>query len=139
MKKFFLFFLLLPHLTWGGNLITLNSYMLQNPNVGDNESLYISSRCAALLWHAKELNKNREDLYQTLSISQMNFYELSIQLMGRILPNEDFDTLAQKSANTINGMIDNYIEISNDHYLKTGEYFSENLWSDFDICSNILK
>ena len=139
MKLIISLLLIIPSLSWGGNLITLNTYMLQNPNVGDNESLYISSRCAALFWHAKELNKNREDLYQNLSFSQMNFYELSIQLMGRILPNENFDTLAQKSANTINGMIDNYIEISNDHYLKTGEYFNENLWSDFDICSGILK
>ena len=35
--------------------------------------------------------------------------------------------------------IDNYIEISNSHYLNTGSYLNDNMMSDIEICSSILK
>ena len=138
MKTLLALLLLIPSLSWSG-MIKLQDYMTNNPNLGNNEALYVSSRCSAIFYHMSELNKDRADLYKNLNNLQIQFSEMSLMLMNKISPDISEDKLYQKTTNTINGMIDNYIEISNSHYLNTGSYLNDNMMSDIEICSSILK
>ena len=138
MKNFLALFLLIPSLSLG-KMITLLDYMTENPNLGNNEALYVSSRCSAIFYHMSELNKDREDLYKNLNNLQIQFSEMSLMLMSKILPDISEDELYQKTASTINGMIDNYIEISNNHFLNTGSYLNDEMMSDIELCSSVMK
>ena len=138
MKNFLALFLLIPSLSLG-KMITLLDYMTENPNLGNNEALYVSSRCSAIFYHMSELNKDRADLYKDLNNLQTQFSEMSLMLMSKILPDISEDELYQKTASTINGMIDNYIEISNNHFLNTGSYLNDEMMSDIELCSSVIK
>ena len=105
-------------------MITLKDYMFENPSLGDNEALYMSSRCSAIFYHMSELNKDREDLFKNLNKLQTQFSEMSLMLTMKVLPDESEEELYQKTSNTINDMIDEYIELSNNHYKNTGSYLS---------------
>ena len=138
MKNFLALFLLIPSLSLG-KMITLLDYMTENPNLGNNEALYVSSRCSAIFYHMSELNKDRADLYKDLNNLQIQFSEMSLMLMSKILPDISEDELYKKTASTINGMIDNYIEISNSHFLNTGSYLNDEMMSDIELCSSVMK
>ena len=138
MKNFLALFLLIPSLSLG-KMITLLDYMTENPNFGNNEALYVSSRCSAIFYHMSELNKDRADLYKDLNNLQIQFSEMSLMLMSKILPDISEDELYKKTASTINGMIDNYIEISNNHFLNTGSYLNDEMMSDIELCSSVMK
>ena len=138
MKNFLALFFLIPSLSLG-KMITLLDYMTENPNFGNNEALYVSSRCSAIFYHMSELNKDRADLYKDLNNLQTQFSEMSLMLMSKILPDISEDELYQKTASTINGMIDNYIEISNNHFLNTGSYLNDEMMSDIELCSSVMK
>ena len=138
MKNFLALFFLIPSLSLG-KMITLLDYMTENPNLGNNEALYVSSRCSAIFYHMSELNKDRADLYKDLNNLQIQFSEMSLMLMSKILPDISEDELYQKTASTINGMIDNYIEISNNHFLNTGSYLNDEMMSDIELCSSVMK
>ena len=138
MKNFLVLFLLIPSLSLG-KMITLLDYMTENPNLGNNEALYVSSRCSAIFYHMSELNKDRADLYKNLNNLQIQFSEMSLMLMSKILPDISEDELYKKTASTINGMIDNYIEISNSQFLNTGSYLNDEMMSDIELCSSVMK
>ena len=138
MKNFLALFLLIPSLSLG-KMITLLDYMTENPNLGNNEALYVSSRCSAIFYHMSELNKDRADLYKNLNNLQIQFSEMSLMLMSKILPDISEDELYKKTASTINGMIDNYIEISNSQFLNTGSYLNDEMMSDIELCSSVMK
>ena len=138
MRVFLILLLLLSGLSWG-RIISLQDYMSENPSLGDNEALYMSSRCSAIFYHMSELNKYRKDLYKNLNILQTQFSEMSLMLTMKILPDENEEKLYEKTANTINDMIDEYIEVSNTHYEKTGSYLTDIMMTDIEICSSIMK
>ena len=138
MKNFLALFFLIPSLSLG-KMITLLDYMTENPNFGNNEALYVSSRCSAIFYHMSELNKDRADLYKNLNNLQIQFSEMSLMLMSKILPDISEDELYKKTASTINGMIDNYIEISNSQFLNTGSYLNDEMMSDIELCSSVMK
>ena len=120
-------------------MITLQDYMTENPSLGNSEAFYMSSRCSAIFYLMSEFNKVEPDLYKNLNELQIQFSEMSLMLMSKILPYESEDKLNQKTASTINGIIDNYIGVSNSHYLNTGSYLSENMMDDINVCSTIMK
>ena len=138
MRVFLILLLLLSGLSWG-RIIALQDYMSENPSLGDNEALYMSSRCSAIFYHMSKLNKDREDLYKNLNKLQTQFSEMSLMLTMKILPDENEEKLYEKTANTINDMIDEYIEVSNTHYEKTGSYLTDIMMTDIEICSSIMK
>ena len=138
MRVFLILLLLLSGLSWG-RIIALQDYMSENPSLGDNEALYMSSRCSAIFYHMSELNKDRKDLYKNLNKLQTQFSEMSLMLTMKILPDENEEKLYEKTANTINDMIDEYIEVSNTHYEKTGSYLTDIMMTDIEICSSIMK
>tara|TARA_A100001011_G_C14123369_1_gene762239 strand:+ start:51 stop:467 length:417 start_codon:yes stop_codon:yes gene_type:complete len=138
MRVFLILLLLLSGLSWG-RIISLQDYMSENPSLGDNEALYMSSRCSAIFYHMSELNKDRKDLYKNLNKLQTQFLEMSLMLTMKILPDENEEKLYEKTANTINDMIDEYIEVSNTHYEKTGSYLTDIMMTDIEICSSIMK
>ena len=72
MKVFVILLLLISSLSWG-RMIALKDYMFEYPSLGDNEALYISSRCSAIFYHMSELNKDREDLFKNLNKLQTQF------------------------------------------------------------------
>ena len=96
MKNFLALFLLIPSLSLG-KMITLLDYMTENPNLGNNEALYVSSRCSAIFYHMSELNKDRADLYKDLNNLQIQFSEMSLMLTSKILPDISEDELYQKT------------------------------------------
>ena len=115
MRVFVILLLLISSLSWG-RMIALKDYMFENPSLGDNEALYMSSRCSAIFYHMSELNKDREDLFKNLNKLQTQFSEMSLMLTMKVLPDESEEKLYQKTSNTINDMIDEYIELSNNHF-----------------------
>ena len=138
MRVFGILLLLSSSLSWG-RMITLKDYMLENPSLGDNEALYMSSRCSAIFYHMSELNKDREDLFKNLNKLQTQFSEMSLMLTMKVLPDESEEELYQKTSNTINDMIDEYIELSNTHYKNTGSYLTYSMMNDIEICSSIMR
>ena len=138
MKVFVILLLLISSLSWGG-MIALKDYMFENPSLGDNEALYMSSRCSAIFYHMSELNKDREDLFKNLIKLQTQFSEMSLILKMKVLPDESEEKLYQKTSNIINDMIDEYIELSNNHYKNTGSYLTDSMMNDIEICSSIMR
>ena len=138
MKVFVILLLLISSLSWG-RMIALKDYMFENPSLGDNEALYMSSRCSAIFYHMSELNKDREDLFKNLNKLQTQFSEMSLMLTMKALPDESEEKLYQKTSNTINDMIDEYIELSNTHYKNTGSYLIDSMMNDIEICSSIMR
>ena len=138
MRVFCILLLLSSSLSWG-RMITLKDYMFENPSLGDNEALYMSSRCSAIFYHMSELNKDREDLFKNLNKLQTQFSEMSLMLTMKVLPNESEEKLYQKTSNTINDMIDEYIELSNTHYKNAGSYLTDSMKNDIEICSSIMR
>ena len=138
MIVFGILLLLSSSLSWG-RMITLKDYMFENPSLGDNEALYMSSRCSAIFYHMSELNKDREDLFKNLNKLQTQFSEMSLMLTMKVLPDESEEELYQKTSNTINDMIDEYIELSNNHYKNTGSYLADSMMNDIEICSSIMR
>ena len=138
MKVFVILLLLISSLSWG-RMIALKDYMFENPSLGDNEALYMSSRCSSIFYHMSELNKDREDLFKNLNKIQTQFSEMSLMLIMKVLPDESEEKLYQKTSNTINDMIDEYIELSNTHYKNTGSYLTYSMMNDIDICSSIMR
>ena len=138
MKVFLILLLLISSLSWG-RMIALKDYMFENPSLGDNEALYMSSRCSAIFYHMSELNKDREDLFKNLNKLQTQFSEMSLMLTMKVLPDESEEELYQKTSNTINDMIDEYIELSNTHYKNTGNYLTDSMMNDIEICSSIMR
>ena len=138
MRVFGILLLLSSSLSWG-RMITLKDYMFENPSLGDNEALYMSSRCSAIFYHMSELNKDREDLFKNLNKLQTQFSEMSLMLTMKVLPDESEENLYQKTSNTINDMIDEYIELSNNHYKNTGSYLTDSMMNDIEICSSIMR
>ena len=138
MKVFVMLLLLISSLSWG-RMIALKDYIIEYPSLGDNEALYISSRCSAIFYHMSELNKDREDLFKNLNKLQTQFSEMSLMLTMKVLPDESEEKLYQKTSNTINDMIDEYIELSNTHYKNTGSYLTDSMMNDIEICSSIMR
>ena len=138
MKVFVVLLLLISSLSWG-RMIALKDYMFENPSLGDNEALYMSSRCSAIFYHMSELNKDREDLFKNLNKLQTQFSEMSLMLTMKVLPDESEEKLYQKTSNTINDMIDEYIELSNNNYKNTGSYLTDSMMNDIEICSSIMR
>ena len=138
MRVFGILLLLSSSLSWG-RMITLKDYMFENPSLGDNEALYMSSRCSAIFYHMSELNKDREDLFKNLNKLQTQFSEMSLMLTMKVLPDESEEKLYQKTSNTINGMIDEYIELSNTHFKNISSYLTDSIMNDIEICYNIMK
>ena len=138
MRVFGILLLLSSSLSWG-RMITLKDYMFENPSLGDNEALYMSSRCSAIFYHMSELNKDREDLFKNLNKLQTQFSEMSLMLTMKVLPDESEEKLYQKTSNTINDMIDEYIELSNNNYKNTGSYLTDSMMIDIEICSSIMR
>ena len=138
MKVFVMLLLLISSLSWG-RMIALKDYIIEYPSLGDNEALYISSRCSAIFYHMSELNKDREDLFKNLNKLQTQFSEMSLILTIKVLPDESEEKLYQKTSNKINDMIDQYIELSNTHYKNTGSYLTDSMMNDIEICSSIMR
>ena len=138
MKVLVILLLLISSLSWG-RMIALKGYMFENPSLGNNEALYMSSRCSAIFYHMSELNKDREDLFKNLNKLQTQFSEMSLMLTKKVLPDESEEKLYQKTSNTINDMIDEYIELSNTHYKNTGSYLTDSMMNDIEICSSIIR
>ena len=64
---------------------------------------------------------------------------MSLMLTMKVLPDESEEELYQKTSNTINDMIDEYIELANNHYKNTGSYLADSVMNDIEICSSIMR
>ena len=138
MKVFLILLLLISCSSWG-RVIALKDYMFENPSLGENIAPYISLRCSAIFYHISEFNKDRDDLFKNLNKPQTQFSEMSLILTIKVLPDESEEKLYQKTSNTINDMIDEYIEVSNTHYKNTGSNLTDFMMNDIEIYSSIIR
>ena len=138
MKKIILIFLLMPIMTWA-NMISLNQYMSQNPNIKENEMFYITTRCSAIYYLGVELNKNKPDIQNRLQSSANTTLEAAILSRKLIFPNDPIDIHMNKALETTGLMLDKYVQVSNENYISTGSYFTESMWSDMEVCRVVVE
>ena len=137
MRALLAILLLIPSLSFG-KMISLEDYERQNPNMGEEEAIYITYRCSAVFYHLSKLSEQQPDLYEKLNSSQEYFTGVAMVMMSRILPNEDVSFIKKKVAITINDFINKYIEISNEHYLNTGTYLNNDILKDVEFCNKSI-
>lgn len=137
MKILFIF-LFIPTMTWA-NMISLNQYMSQNPNIKENEMFYITTRCTAIYYLGVELNKNQPDIQNRLQTSANATLEAAILSRKLIFPNDPIDIHMNKALETTGLMLDKYVQVSNENYISTGSYFTESMWSDMEVCRVVVE
>ena len=138
MRLIITLLLLIPSLSWG-NMISLNQYLSQNPDLKESEMFYVSTRCTAIYYLGADLNKNRPDLQKRLQDSYDASLEIAIMSRKSIFPNEDFSSHMDKAIETTGLLLDKYIEMSNESYINTGSYYTESMWADMEVCRVLVE
>ena len=138
MKKLLIFLLLVPSICFS-KMIPLGSYMDKIVNYDDNALFYIYTRCSGINFKVSDLSKNMPDLLQETNKRFENFFILAIESRARILPNETLDNHKKITGKTITEIIDQYTIISNDYYVKNGDYFDDDMLNDVKLCTQISE
>ena len=136
MKTLLALLLLIPSICFS-KMISLGSYMDKIVNYDDSSLFYIYTRCSGINYKVSDLSKNMPDLYQETNARFERFFMLAIETRARILPNETLDDHSRITGKTITDIIDQYTIISNDYYIKNGNYFDDDMINDVKLCTQI--
>ena len=137
MKTLLGLLLLIPSLSFG-KMISLEDYERQNPNMGVEEAIYIPYRCSAIFYHLSKLNQKEPDVYESSIAAFEYFTQVAMVMMGKISPDADVNFNKNWVSNNIKIFFDEYTEISNEYYLKTGIYLNNDMYKDIDFCTKSL-
>ena len=138
MIKTFILIILSTKFAWS-EMISLEEYHAANPYLGNNEIYYVSNRCSALMYHLSSLQQTPTDLGEFLKESQKAFTSLSLLIKKNNDPTLSDESYLEETSGEIDLIIDDYINLSNEHFYETGTYISPNMWKDLDLCSQILE
>ena len=119
-------------------LIPLQDYINKN-EFNDNEMFYVFSRCSAIGYKIMDLGQNMPELKKRGETLNGYFFYVSSEVRSKILPNESKKRHEAITAETVGGLVDVYTEISNDYYLRTGNYFSDMMIADLELCSALYE
>ena len=138
MKKILIIFLLIPSLSFG-KMISLEDYEKQNPKMGEKEAIFITYRCSAIFYHLSKLNQKEPDVQESSIAAFEYFTQVAIVMMGKISPDADVNFNKNLVLNHIEIFFDEYTEISNEYYLKTGIYLNNDMYKDIEFCTKSLR
>lgn len=136
MKNLLALLILIPNLSFS-KMISLGSYMDKIENYDDNSLFYIYTRCSGINYKVSDLSKNMPELYEETNKRFEKFFMLAIETRSRILPNETLDDHSRITGKTISNIIDQYTIISNNYYIKNGNYFDDDMINDVKLCTQI--
>ena len=138
MTKVIIFFFIYISHAWS-NMVSINKFLQDNPEFGNDEVLYISSRCSALMYHLSSLQQTPKENRKKLIDSSKEFSKLTLNIRKNIYQNLDDEIHIKIVYQKIDKLIDDYIDLSNKFYYETGTYINKDMWDDLEICSDILK
>ena len=118
-------------------MIPLSKYLDEN-SFEKNEMFYVFTRCSAVGYKLMDLNKDRPELNETGKTIYQTYFYFGTEIRKTIMPDDDDDQQMEITGMTVGSMVDAYTEVSNDHYIKTGLYFSDWMLEDLKVCSDLL-
>ena len=138
MTKVIIFFFIYISHAWS-NMVGINKFLQDNPKFGNDEVLYISSRCSALMYHLYSLQQTPKENKKKLIESSKEFSKLTLNIRKNIYQDLDDEIHIKIVYQKIDKLIDDYIDLSNKFFYETGTYINKDMWDDLEICSDILK
>ena len=120
-------------------MVGINKFLQDNPKFGNDEVLYISSRCSALMYHLYSLQQTPKENKKKLIDSSKEFSKLTLNIRKNIYQDLDDEIHIKIVYQKIDKLIDDYIGLSNKFFYETGTYINKDMWDDLEICSDILK
>ena len=138
MKTLLALLLLIPSLSLG-NMISLNQYLNQNPDIKENEIFYISTRCSAIYLLGVQLSKNQPEISKRLQESYESSISIAALARSGIHPNDSDSSHLSNILETMDLILDRYVELSNENYISTGSYYNELMWDDMEVCKVMLE
>ena len=142
MKTILSLLLLIPCLSWGIQMKSLEDILKDNPDgFTDSSVLYYSLiRCSSLyMTVAGTFSSDEEISNRNLNLSN-SMLEYAY-LIGATLNGENYDH--QKTLNEVNELRENitikYIDTFNDNWENSGSYFNDFVKSDLEFCKSLYE
>jgi hypothetical protein len=123
-------------------MIPLSEYVKSQNMEDPNVLFYTSTRCAAINFRVAYQSQNddkQKELYERSSLTGETFSQMAI-LVRQTTQSEDTPLENKKAAvNVISLITEEYGNIMNDNYVKTGEYFTDWMIEDLSTCSRLYE
>ena len=140
MKKIIILILLIPTLTWGEKLISLDDYYAKHVNDNDPSVLsYLSSRCSSLYSTISVIvSPKDESLAADMEQLGRDFFTYLLMSDFQLRGDEiSLDELTELHTELVKNLNNKYVEIGNNEWENTGSYFSGFLKKDLDFCNQL--
>jgi len=140
MKKIIILILLIPTLSWGEKLISLDDYYAKHANDSDPSVLsYLSSRCSSLYSTISVIvSPKDENLAAEMEQLGRDFFTYLLMSDFQLRGDEiSMDELTELHTELVRNLNNKYVEIGNNEWENTGSYFSGFLKQDLDFCNQL--
>lgn len=139
MRKLLLITFLTTSLFAEVKMVPLNDYMKDNSMNDPNSLFYVSARCGAINFNMADLSENKEELYERGSKVGEAFSQMAVAVRQRIQPNDTPEENQRIAVESISAIANEYVEIMNENYPKTGRHFTNWMIEDLSTCSAIYN
>lgn len=140
MKKILLLILFLSTSLFAEvKMIPLNEYV-DNENIEDPKVLlYVFSRCSAINFNLADLSGDMKELLDRGLLVGETYSQMAETLRQTIRSEDSSADNKRITDNTINSIFNEYVEVVNKNYAKTGMYFTDWMRDDLSTCSALYE
>jgi hypothetical protein len=118
-------------------MIPLNKYRKQQNSNDPSVLFYVFARCGAINFNVADVSKNRKEIYERTTLVSETFSQMAVEIRQKLQPYDSSEVNQRKAVRSISTIANEYVEIMNDHYTKTGSYFTDWMMDDLSLCSAI--
>lgn len=139
MKKLLLIVFLSTPLFAEVKMTPLNEYLEIQNQEDPKVLLYVISRCSAINFNLADLSDDNKELQDRGLLVGQTFSELAETLRQTIRKEDSSAKNKRTTNNTISLIFNEYVEILNKNYAKTGMYFTDWMIDDLSTCSSLYE
>jgi len=126
---------------WAEDMISLPAYLDKHKDLDINNLFYIYARCSAVNNKVWVLSKDSSKFKDALAKPSLEMFERYYVEAGNILTKisgKKPEEIRKNLKATITGMIEEYTTMSDEHFIKTGDFFLEQMTEDANICTQLF-
>ena len=139
MKKLLLIVFLSTPLFAEVKMTPLNEYLEIQNQEDPKVLLYVISRCSAINFNLADLSDDNKELQDRGLLVGHTFSEMAETLRQTIRKEDSSAKNKRTTDNTISLIFNEYVEILNKNYAKTGMYFTDWMIDDLSTCSSLYE